>query len=338
MKGGSLAQITVFNPLSWSRKEWINVTLALPDNTKNIAIQQGHKPVSFEIIKTEHLIKQKTIRMELMLQVDIPALALQSFAVVKEKQQEQPEMIVGIDKDNLRITTPYWIITLNKNGGISNIMSRSTNKQMLLNRRNAYFAGVINGQPLESSGRWDLDSSSVSSNQIILHENGNIGPIPYRLEMKLNGNSPGIDFNAKFNFNDEKIGRLSDNKREITSAFLHEEKLRFKLFPDLGIGTTGIRDLPFTVAETEDKYIEGNYWTAIADGHKGMAIFNRGTMGSVYEQDKSFSLPLAYSMYYVWKTVMLKGEFKYEFAIYPFEGRWGMQDCTIKHLNITSPA
>ena len=124
MKGSSLAQITVFNPLSWSRKEWINVTLVLPDNAKNIAIQKGDKSVPFEIIKTEHLIKQKTIRMELMLQVDIPALALQSFKVVKAKQQEQPEMIVGIDKDNFRITTPYWIITLNKNGGISNIMSR----------------------------------------------------------------------------------------------------------------------------------------------------------------------------------------------------------------------
>lgn len=306
MKGGSLSQITVFNPLSWSRKEWINVTLSLPDNVKNIAIQKGERPVPFEIITTEHLIKQKTIRMELMLQVDIPALTIQSFAVVKEKQQGQPEKIVGIDKENLRITTPFWIITLNKNGGISNIMSRSTNKQMLLNRRNAYFAGVINGQPLESKGKWDLDSLSANSNQIILHENGNIGPIPYRLEMKLSSNSPGIDFNAKFNFNDEKIGRLSDNKRETASAFLHEEKLRFKLSPDLGIGTTGIRDLPFTVAETEDKYIEGNYWTAVADGHKGVAIFNKGTMGSVYEQNKSFSLPLAYSMYYVWKTVLKK--------------------------------
>jgi hypothetical protein len=60
----------------------------------------------------------------------------------------------------------------------------------------------------------------------------------------------------------------------------------------------------------------------VADGHKGIAIFNKGNMGSVFESDKSFSLPLAYSMYYVWKTVMLKGDFTYEFAIYPFEGNW----------------
>ncbi|OFY58362.1 MAG: hypothetical protein A2V50_04275 [Bacteroidetes bacterium RBG_19FT_COMBO_42_10] len=165
-----------------------------------------------------------------------------------------------------------------------------------------------------------------------MFETGNIGQVPYRLEMKLNSFSPRIDLSARFMFNEEKIGRLSDNKREIASSFLHEEKLRYKIFPGLGIGTTGIRDLPFTVAETEDRYIEGNYWTALADGHSGIAIFNRGNMGSVFETDGGFSLPLAYSMYYVWKTAILKGSFMYEFSLYPFEGRWDEADLHRKAL------
>lgn len=74
--------------------------------------------------------------------------------------------------------------------------------------------------------------------------------------MKLTDASPRIDFRAKFHFNNQKIGRVTENKREIASAFLHEEKLRFIVFPSLGIGTTGIRDLPFTIAETDNKYIE----------------------------------------------------------------------------------
>lgn len=340
MQGGNLAQITIFNPLSWSRKEWINVTVLLPDNVKNIAVQKGEEPVPFEILDSykilisEGLKKQKRILINLMVRVDIPALTFQSLAVVNAKQSRQPAKSVEIDSENLQITTPFWIISLHKNGGISAIKNRITGKEMLSSRRSAYFAGVINGKAIESSGRWDLDSVSVTDNQLVIHEDGTIGLIPYRLEMKLDDASPVISFSAKFHFNDENIGRLSDNKKEIASAFLHEEKLRFKLFPDLGIGTTGIRDLPFTIAETEDKYIEGNYWTALADGHKGIAIFNKGNMGSVSESDKSFSLPLAYSMYYVWKTVMLKGDFTYEFAIYPFEGNWidaGLQHKTLEY-------
>jgi len=322
MQGGNLAQITIFNPLSWPRKEWINVTVSLPDNVKNIAVQKGEEPVPFEILSSEHFKEQKRTLMNILVQVYIPALTFQSLAVVKAKQPQQPSKSVEIDKENLRITTPFWIISLDKNGGISGIKNRITGREMLKVGRSAYFAGVINGQAVESSGKWDMDSVTVNNNQLTIHEEGTIGPVPYRLEMKLDDASPVIDFFAKSHFNDEKIGRLSDNKKEIASAFLHEEKLRFKIFPDSDIGTTGIRDLPFTIAETEDKYIEGNYWTALADGHKGIAVFNKGNMGSVYEPDKSFSLPLAYSMYYVWKTVMLKGDFTYEFAIYPFEGNW----------------
>ena len=322
MQGGNLLQITVFNPLSWTRNEWIEATVSLPGDVKNISIKKGETPVPFEILRSDYNPARKTTQMLLHIQVEIPALTFQSLAINKTKQMEQIAKTMEFDKQNLLIATPFWIIRLNKNGGILEITSRITGRQMLRNIRSGYFAGVINGQSVESAGQWNLDTVIFNNNQLSLHEEGNIGAIPYRLEMKLNSASPVIGFIAKFHFNDEKIGRLSDNKREVASGFLHEEKLRFKVFPALGIGTTGIRDLPFTIAETEDKYIEGNYWTALADGHSGMAIFNRGNMGSVHESDESFSLPLAYSMFYVSKTIILKGDFNYEFALYPFEGKW----------------
>jgi len=322
MQGGNLSQITVFNPLSWTRYEWIETTVSLPGDVKNISIKKGETPVPFEILRSDYNPAGKTTQMLLQIQVNIPALTFQSLSINKTKQLEQMAKTLEFDKQKLLITTPFWIIRLNKTGGISEITSRATGRQMLKNNRSGYFAGVINGQSVESAGQWDLDTVLISNNQLTLHEEGNIGAIPYRLEMKLNSASPVIGFIAKFHFNDEKIGRLSDNKREVVSAFLHEEKLRFKVFPALGIGTTGIRDLPFTIAETEDKYIEGNYWTALADGHSGMAIFNRGNMGSVHESDDSFSLPLAYSMTYIFRTIILNGDFKYEFALYPFEGKW----------------
>src|ERR1035437_5277777 len=112
-----------------------------------------------------------------------------------------------------------------------------------------------------------LDSTSMNNNMVMLIETGEIGGITYRLKMGLSSFDPKIDFSANFIIKNEKIGRLSDNKREVISAFLHEEKLRFKVFPSIGIGTIGVRDLPFAISETEDSYIQGNYWTAVADGH-----------------------------------------------------------------------
>ncbi len=332
MKGGNLGQITIFNPLSWSRNELINAIVLLPDNIKNFEIRNGNETVPFEIVSYDHNAGKNRSRINLLIQAEVPALTFQSLSIVKTPWQQKNAQEIEFDKQNLIITTPYWIISLEKDGGISSITSRSSGRQLLENRRSGYFAGVINGESVESSGKWQIDSATLSNNQLSLFETGNIGLIPYRLEMKLNSFSPRIDLTARFMFNEEKIGRLSDDKREIASAFLHEEKLRYKIFPALGIGTTGVRDLPFTVAETEDKYIEGNYWTALADGHSGIAVFNRGNMGSVYEPDGGFSVPLAYSMYYVWKTVILKGNFMYEFSLYPFEGKWNEADLHRKAL------
>jgi hypothetical protein len=126
----------------------------------------------------------------------------------------------------------------------------------------------------------------------------------------------------RFRFAGQKIGRVTTNVRDNVSGFVHEEKLRFKLFPAWRGDVAGVRDLPFAASETADPYINGLYWTAVADAEKGIAIFNRGTMGAVREKDGGFSIPLAYAAYYVWGTRMLSGDFEYEFALYPFTGPW----------------
>ena len=77
------------------------------------------------------------------------------------------------------------------------------------------------------------------------------------------------------------------------------------MLPALPPERTGIRDLPFAIPETPDRYIQGNYWTAITGRSAGLAVFNRGTMALVREDDASVSVPLAYSMYYIWGTRIL---------------------------------
>jgi alpha-mannosidase len=55
-------------------------------------------------------------------------------------------------------------------------------------------------------------------------------------------------------------------------------------------------------------------------------------MGSIREKDNSFSIPLAYAMYYVWGTRMLTGSYSYEFAVLPFKGNWKEADLHRKAL------
>jgi len=43
-------------------------------------------------------------------------------------------------------------------------------------------------------------------------------------------------------------------------------------------------------------------------------------------------MPLAYAMYYIWGTRMLRGDYTYQFAIYPFAGRWQEADLHRKAL------
>ncbi len=60
-------------------------------------------------------------------------------------------------------------------------------------------------------------------------------------------------------------------------------------------------------------------------------------MGSIHEEDGSFSIPLAYAMFYIWGTRMLHGSYSYEFAIYPFTGSWEETDIHRRALEYNFP-
>ncbi len=200
------------------------------------------------------------------------------------------------------------------------------------------FAGKIDGQDVTSRGRWVLDAARGGATWVVARESGLIGTIPYTLEMKFYRESPRIDCWMRFRYAGQKIGRVTEDVRDGASGFVHEDKLRFKMFPSFSADAVGVRDLPFAVSETTDPYINGLYWTAIAGAGKGVAVFNRGTMGAVRERDGGFSIPLAYASYYIWGTRMLSGDFEYEFALYPFTGVWSAGELHRRAVEYNFPA
>jgi alpha-mannosidase len=340
MAGEGVKQITVFNPLSWKQTKWIETTLDISGGkAKSYVAKCGDSKTPVIIVSPNAVTDGKNIEVKAVFKADIEPLSVKSYSIVpEEKEAEGTSGKITGDPEKLIVTTPYYEIALSKDGGIGSIKDVQTGKIFTAgNKRAAFFSGKIEGEECQSGGRWIIKKPAANDPRLKMVEYGFISDIPYEFEMTVYEDNPRIDCKVKFDLNGQKIGLLSNDKRDSHSPFVHEEKLRFKMFPATDTASTGVRDLPFAISETSNKYVEGNYWTALSDGKIGLAFFNKGTMGSIKEKDNSFSIPLAYSMYYVWGTRMLYGTYEYEFAILPFQGDWKSADLHRKALEYNLP-
>jgi hypothetical protein len=128
---------------------------------------------------------------------------------------------------------------------------------------------------------------------------------------------------------------------------LAEEFDRLARYPDFKIGwdheAYAYDYLAEHAPETLGRNVEGNYWTAVSDGEVGLAIFNRRLMGAIREADGAFSVPLAFSMFYIWDMAyaegsrLLEGTYRYELAVVPFGGDWREADLHRRALAYNFP-
>ncbi|MFC2123179.1 glycosyl hydrolase-related protein [Bacteroidota bacterium] len=340
MSGDGIKQVVVFNPHSWNQKRWITTEVSLSKGEANdFEVRNGNMAVPSMLISSDRYSDKSIQKGRITFLVDLDPLSIVSFSLVPmDKTTTSVNSKIKFDEEKLIINTPLLEIKLSQNGGFEYVKDIKTGKLITQNdERSGYFRGLINGNPEESMGRWIIDKSTPNAPWCIATEYGFISDIPYQFKIRIYDDSPVIECKVSFDFNGQKIGLLSDNERDSHSPFVHEEKLRFSWNPALVQDVTGIRDLPFAISETDNKYIEGNYWTAVSDGDQGIAFFNKGNMGTVREEDGSISIPLAYAMYYIWGTRMLHGQYSYEFAIYPFSGKWQEADIHRKSLAYNFP-
>jgi len=329
MASGGFPQVVVFNPVSWRRQSWIEVPLALERGyAKTLEVRHEGKPVPAAILSADSYSDGSLRDAKLAILADLDGLSVGTFELRPAASGSAAGPgVMNVDPENLTITTPFWEARFQPDGGISSLKDRRGGQEFLRPQgASGLFTGKIDGRDTISKGHWALDAARAERTWVVARQSGLIGTIPYTLEMTFYSESPRIDCRMRFHFSGERIGRVTDNVRDAASGFVHEDKLRFKLFPVLREDAVGIRDLPFAISATKDPYINGLYWTAVADGDKGIAVFNRGTMGAVREKDGGFSIPLAYAAYYIWGTRMLSGDFEYEFALYPFTGPWTAAD------------
>ncbi len=338
--GSDNPQVVVFNPVSWRRMEWFQASVSLPRGyAKSLQVMHGDRIIPSAVTAAD-LHSDGSLRdIKLALSAGLPGLGVASYGLLPAQNAPSGEdKNLLVDSNNLAIATPFMEIRFNPRGGISSIKEKQIAIEYLEpGKRSAFFAARIDGKDVESKGHWSLEKARGGAPWALARESGLIGSIPYTLEMKFYSETPRIDCWMRFSFDGQKIGRLSDNVRDPSSGFVHEHKLRFKIFPALSKKAIAVRDLPFAVSQTPDRYVNSLYWTAVTDGQKGIGVFNRGSMGAVREPDGGYSIPLAYAMYYIWGTRMLTGDFVYEIALYPFTGEWDQAGLHEKALEYNFP-
>ena len=340
MEGEGIKQITVFNPLSWTQKKWITTKVSFTKGeAMAIQVKNGQHMQTSRVISAYYYSDKSILEAEIAFEAELPPLSVVSYSLFPANQlPEESFQKISIDEEKLIINTPFYEIKLAEGGGIDYLKESETERYISKpDQEAAYLAGTIDGVSRKSEGRWIIQKFGKGTPWAKAVEYGFIGSIPYQFEIVLYENSARIECKLEFDFYGEKIGLLSENQRDSHAPFVHEEKLRFKFFPNLDENATGYRDLPFAVAQTDGHYVEGNYWTTLADSINGMAFFNKGNMGSIKEEDGSFSIPLAYAMYYIWGTRMLNGSFTYEFALYPYSGTWKEADVHKRALEFNFP-
>lgn len=321
LKSDGIQKVIVFNPLSWPGKQWIRTKVQFKrGEAKDAAVFYKNERIPSSILTADRYSSGHIMECEIAFQADIDNIGLKTYSIHSLPDFDSNySTSITVDTARLRINTSIYDMQLSKTGGIQSLVNKKTGEELFKSgKRSAYLSGLINGKESESTGKWIISNTNPETPWVIATEYGFIDNIPYELQLKINEDSPQIDCKVTVRLDSQRIGVLSDNKREITSAFTHEKKLRFKFFPNIEKSVKGVRDLPFVISETNDKYIQGNYWTAIEGNNKGIAVFNKGTMCLTREEDGSNSVPLIYAMYYIWGTRMLKGEFTFEFALYPY--------------------
>ncbi len=250
--------------------------------------------------------------------------------------------------DTGELITPCYSLKLTETG-ISYIDDVRNSRRIFDNGSGELFSAYIDEKNCVSFGEWSVEISPCSA---IAVQVGKIGSIGYRFEMRFNGDSERIDCKTKFELHGERVGRNDEKaglKKSLTvNGHIHDGKICFNMNLCLDKGRRMVRDLPYSISEwegavrvTEDywykedliiidekvtpeesfnseTFLNGIYWLCMRDDKNGVAVMNRGCMGSSVKGNR-LSIPLLYSNDYLCGTRILDGIYEDEFAVLPFE-------------------
>jgi hypothetical protein len=248
--------------------------------------------------------------------------------VVGDESRHVPEPVA-------RLETPFYEVCFGASGGIRLLVDRASKRRLLGPPfASGALAAVMNGSIEYSTGR--IGDPQIGSDSVTITEEGSIGGLPYTSSWTFYTHRRRVDWHGTVEFDpDISIGRVRSDTRppvhegvtkrnsELHTAFAdHEYKLRLRFFPFVSPFAKLYRDTPFAYDQTESRYPQGLHWTAYADGAAGLALLNRGLMGTILESDGALSSVLGFSLPYTWGTRLLDGRYRFELGVLPFVGEF----------------
>ncbi len=286
--------------------------------------------------------------------ITLPAFTAKAVCGSSEKYQ--------FEWKNGVLETPVYIAKLT-DCGIAYLEDKRTGRRIFDNGSESIFTAHIENADCISKGKWNVKIKDTSAVAVF---EGNIGSIPFRLEMAFNGESPRIDCKTRFELHGEHVGITGEKaglEKSITvDGHRHDGKLNFNMNLCLEKNRKMFRDLPYSISEwdgqvrvTEDYWyvedrilidqkvtpeesfasttnIEGIYWIGLRDENGGVAVFNRGCMGGMVKGN-CLSVPLLYADLYLCGTKMLDGVYEDEFALMSYDSS---VSCADIHRNAVS--
>ena len=320
--------INVFNPNSWACENIVRAEIAIPRGILSSSRYKGFYAVCGDErircdVEALDVRAGNIRRANIVFCTEADALAFKSYRIEGVEEHFDAEIIY--DSDANIIESKYYSVKLDGNG-ITNITDKTIGKAIVNSDTGSLFKGIINGIPQCSTGKWKVRTAGKGAEAIYW---GDIGGVIIIFTLNIHNDTKLLDCSVKFIHHGERIGSEieTDTVNPTKGAFRHEDKLCFAFKPALAGNALKMRDLPFMVSASnaDDKYIQGNYWTAVTDNTDGIAVFNKGAMCSVYENGELL-IPLAYANPYIWGDRYLYGEYTHEFAIMPFSGAWHEAD------------
>ncbi len=283
---------------------------------------------------------------KLRTRVCLPPLTAKSIPASEEKAS-QTEALFTSTPDGY-ITTPFYEIALSCDG-IKKLTDKRNGKTIIDNEKGELLSAYVNGEFRKNESTYNVRINRYSAD---IEYSGNIGSVPFKLTMTLFSYSPRIDCRLECTVDEkDRIGRTDVTEGRPVPLTLnghhHDDKLCFNLDLKINKNRKMLRDLPFSIAEWDGQlrlteeywypndrilidtpvspeesfngktHLQGVYWIAMKDTENGIAVLNRGSMGSAVEGNHIY-IPLIYSNDYMCGTKILDGTYVNEFALLPF--------------------
>ncbi len=321
----------LFNPHSFA----VDTVVRVP--SENISCVEG---CDTENISTPDGRKMLSIR------VSLPPLTAKSLPVKAEAAADTEEFFT-FSPDGI-LNTPYYEILLT-DCGIKRLKDKRNGNTVIASENGELLSAFINGEFRKNESSFSVRINKFTAD---VFYTGNIGSVPFSLTMTFFSSCAEINCRLECTVNEkDRIGRTDITEGRpvplTVNGHHHHDKLCFNLELCMDKSREMLRDLPFSIARWDGQlrlteeywypddrilvdtpvsaeesfdgitHLQGVYWIALKDKKNGIAVINRGCMGSAVHGNHVY-IPLIYSNEYMCGTKILDGTFVNEFALLPF--------------------